>query len=637
MFAASVMRSARRAFSKSAARTALSDAVSALGRGEAFTAAHGLQQALVSLNAEAVKGEAVDTEECALRLAFGAVMQGQGRLSEANAEFVKVLEKQPKSVHALISLGHIAAMENRLLDARALLQEAFDRDPSSARARMALAAVTRRIASGDTPGGGQAPADAAAQAAADAEAWQLLSPQPTDAALPTSTQLRLEAMRAHVLQDAVDPGALAAAAAAARRRGLSVIDEKVGKTAKDACADTPLEPQEVATPPYGTPYGVFGLPDFPTVTLYSNQRGDGSQSKRSLDVVAPGPVPFVSAETDKVCYDVDAPEGGIVTEIMTLPATPIVGEQAVRLADARAPPGTDTLIPAGRLIPLRTQQWVSPLAGRPVQRGLPRELAPADAARLLQQAIHAVVLTGAGLSRAPPSNLRTRKELWMSLDRPERVGVWRTAPAAWVPLWELVEDFLASSGSPGLVPVPNAGHAALARLQRAGKLAACITQNTDHLHQAAGHAGPIIELHGTLERTVCASCGAQHGPARNFVGAGHPPFPPHCTACADGLLRPDVVLFGEHVPTLALQAAAEQAMLCDVMLVVGTAADVAPAADLPRLAARCGATVIEVKRTPSRLGDISHWQVSGRAEEVLPQIAHAVCRGLDGDKGTPHT
>jgi NAD-dependent deacetylase len=494
------------------------------------------------------------------------------------------------------------------------------------------------MASRNTRSGGQTPAEAAAQAAADAEAWQLLSPQATDAALPASTQLRLEAMRAHVLQDtAVDPEALAAAAAAARRRGLDVIDGKVGKPAEQACADTPLEPQQVATPPYGAPCGVFGLPDHATVTLYSYRQGGGSQPERPLDAVAPGPSTFLSAETDKVCFNVDAPESGILTEIMTLPATPIVGEEAVRLADARAPPGTDSMIQAGRLIPQRTQQWVSPLAGRPVQRSLPRNLTPADAARLLQQSTHAVALTGAGLSRASPSNLRTRKELWLSLDRPERVGVWRTAPAAWVPLWELVEDFLASSGSPGLIPMPNAGHAALARLQRAGKLAACVTQNTDNLHQAAGHAGPIIELHGTLERTACASCGAQHGPARNFVGTGHPPFPPRCTACGDGLLRPDVVLFGEHVPILALQAAAEQAMLCDVMLVVGTAADVAPAADLPRLAARCGATVIEVKRTPSRLRDISHWQVSGRAEEVLPQIAQAVCGGLDDDTCPPRT
>jgi len=393
---------------------------------------------------------------------------------------------------------------------------------------------------------------------------------------------------------------------------------------------------------------------------------------------------------------VEAPEAGILVEVMT--SVPVSGAQHIYAQlDKRAPPGTKSLLPLGRYIPARVTDWVAPggassstapapavaataatdgaaaasaatASAAPAPSSSEGHLATADeVAQALLASNHTVVLSGAGLSSAAPTNLRTRKELWRRFNRADRVGVWRTQPGDWVPLWELVEAFLGDAGHADLRPPPNAGHKALAALDRAGMLSAILTQNVDHTHQLAGHTVPILELHGTLERTVCATCGKVHGPARDYVRPGHAAFPPRCEGCtgvpavakddADnqrhgkrwwdpkptpeeaaaaaaaaaanappvpGILRPDVVLFGEQVKTLTLQAAAEQAMLADVMLVVGTAADVAPAADLPRLAARCGARIIEIKRTPSTLTDIAHWRVPQPAEEALPAIVRAM-------------
>ncbi|MCU0659725.1 MAG: tetratricopeptide repeat protein [Polyangiaceae bacterium] len=232
-----------------------------------------------------------------------------------------------------------------------------------------------------------------------------------------------------------------------------------------------------------------------------------------------------------------------------------------------------------------------------------------------------VALTGAGISAG--SGLATRKELWQRYPRDEAVSIWKfhENPAM---LWGVVSDFLGSGGQEA-----NEAHRALARLPG---LRGIITQNVDGLHQRAhrevhGEEAPypIVEFHGTLGRTMCHGCGQGTGKSSQQQLGGA--LPPRCEACG-GVVRPDVVLFGEPVGPPVQRAALELVRSCEVLLVVGCAMDVAPASELPRVARGHGARVIEFKRTPSRLGrtlDTLLWP--GSAVSSLPELERALTRG----------
>lgn len=234
-------------------------------------------------------------------------------------------------------------------------------------------------------------------------------------------------------------------------------------------------------------------------------------------------------------------------------------------------------------------------------RELPPRREPGERPRI-------VALTGAGISRS--SGLATRKELWQQHSRDDAVGVWRFHDQP-EPLWRVIAGFLGEHEAR-----PSPAHLALARLPG---LVAVLTQNVDGLHQAAAHevgvAHPILELHGTLARSRCHACGRANESARTLLGRAE--LVPRC-ACG-GALRPDVVLFGEPVPAALLEQAVQYVQTCELLLVVGCAMDVAPAADLPRLARAAGARVIEIKRNPSRITAALATELRrGPADEHLP-------------------
>lgn len=248
---------------------------------------------------------------------------------------------------------------------------------------------------------------------------------------------------------------------------------------------------------------------------------------------------------------------------------------------------------------------------------------PSEAARLLAGARSILALTGSGISVG--SGLATRKELWTRWDRDAAVSVFRFREAPQI-LWEVIADFLGEGDHH-----PAAGHLALAECPG---LLGIVTQNVDGLHQEAHqrvHGGrvpmpPVIELHGTLLETRCHACDARPGrTAASYLEAGAP-RPPRCEHC-DGPLRPDVVLFGERVAPERMQRALELVRRCDALLVVGTAMDVAPASELPRLARANGVPVVEVKRTPSRLSrTLDTVLVPGEADTVLPELISTLRR-----------
>ena len=171
---------------------------------------------------------------------------------------------------------------------------------------------------------------------------------------------------------------------------------------------------------------------------------------------------------------------------------------------------------------------------------------------------------------------------------------------------------------------PAPAHESLAELDRMGVLRAVVTQNVDGLHQAAGSAR-VIEFHGNASELICLECGKRYA-ALDRVAAG---IPPRCGCGA--ILKPDVVLFGEPIPWRAQEEADEEVGRCRVLLVIGTSAQVAPACELPRIAKRNGAVVIEINPEETPLTrTVTDLPIPGDAHLVLPRLVEVV-RSLGGN------
>jgi len=160
---------------------------------------------------------------------------------------------------------------------------------------------------------------------------------------------------------------------------------------------------------------------------------------------------------------------------------------------------------------------------------------------------------------------------------------------------------------------PNAAHEALAAWQDRFPSFTLVTQNVDGLHSKAG-SRDVLELHGNIGRGRCTRCGA-----REALEMPLATIPPPCSACGADL-RPDVVLFGERLPFGVFEAAREAAERADLIFVVGTSAVVYPAAELPEIARRNGAHVVEINPEPSGIGGAHAVVVAGKAGETLPLI-----------------
>ena len=143
---------------------------------------------------------------------------------------------------------------------------------------------------------------------------------------------------------------------------------------------------------------------------------------------------------------------------------------------------------------------------------------------------------------------------------------------------------------PALLAKPNPAHQALARLERAGKLTGVVTQNIDGLHQAAG-SRRVFELHGSVHRNFCLRCGRRYDAVFVAQGAGLP----RC-ACG-GLVRPDVVLYGEALDEDTVRGALNALMRADLLIVGGTSLAVYPAAAY--LDAFRGDALVVINRDPT--------------------------------------
>ncbi|MEU4381354.1 SIR2 family NAD-dependent protein deacylase [Micromonospora echinofusca] len=269
-----------------------------------------------------------------------------------------------------------------------------------------------------------------------------------------------------------------------------------------------------------------------------------------------------------------------------------------------------------------------------------------EAAALLAQARHVVVFTGAGISAESgvPTFRDALTGLWRSFDarRLATPEAFRDDPAL---VWGWYEWRRATVGRAR----PNAGHVAVAAIEARAPHAVVVTQNVDDLHERAGSVAPI-HLHGSLSAPRCSACARPaplpaepplpdgtslpaeapplSGGAPDGHGDGRRVAPPRCTHCA-GPVRPGVVWFGEALPSAALEAAVEAASACDLLLTVGTSGLVYPAAEIPRVAARFGAPVVQVNPEETPLDAVADVNLRGPAAQVLPALVRAAWGAAD--------
>lgn len=244
-----------------------------------------------------------------------------------------------------------------------------------------------------------------------------------------------------------------------------------------------------------------------------------------------------------------------------------------------------------------------------------------DCANYLLPAKQIVVLTGAGVSKE--SGIPTFRDalggLWTQYDPTELA-----TPQAFRENPKLVWDFYEYRRELMRPAEPNPGHYALAALQKRFPTLRIITQNVDDLHERAGSTD-VIRLHGNIARNKC-SANCQGNPTLvdvSQISRDKTSGPPPCPHCGQPI-RPDVVWFGEMLPSDQLERAAELLQIADVMLVVGTSGMVSPSAEMPGLVRDNGGVVIEVNPDTSMISRIATLKLEGPSGVMLPQVVAAL-------------
>lgn len=233
---------------------------------------------------------------------------------------------------------------------------------------------------------------------------------------------------------------------------------------------------------------------------------------------------------------------------------------------------------------------------------------------------HGVAFTGAGVSTASGiPDFRSEGGVWDRFDQRDfHYRRFLAEPGAyWADRLEMREELYE-----GVAVEPNPAHEAIATLESEGHVEAVITQNVDGLHAAAGSEN-VIRLHGTSDRVSCQDCGERYPADRATEWAEAGELPPRCPAC-DGVLKPDTVLFGEQLPAGALQSARRHARDADVFVAAGSSLTVEPAASLPAIGKRNGATLAIVNLESTGLTGRADYDIRADVTEALPALVDAI-------------
>ncbi len=233
---------------------------------------------------------------------------------------------------------------------------------------------------------------------------------------------------------------------------------------------------------------------------------------------------------------------------------------------------------------------------------------------LVRSASSAVAFTGAGIStesgipdfRSPGGVWSRHRMIYFD----EFVESREARAIYWKQRVELYRDMADAE--------PNEGHRALVEWERRGHLAAVITQNIDGLHQIAG-SRRVIELHGTARVVACIGCGREWTPEEVHARVAQGDEAPDCDDCGKPL-KSRTISFGQPMPPVPMQEAAQLCRHADLMLAIGSSLVVEPAASFPRMAKEHGATLVIINKTETPLDCL--------ADLVIREPIGAVLRGI---------
>jgi len=240
-----------------------------------------------------------------------------------------------------------------------------------------------------------------------------------------------------------------------------------------------------------------------------------------------------------------------------------------------------------------------------------------NVADLIVRSNKIVVFTGAGVStESGIPDFRSPGGIWSKFD-PEDFTIQKfvSDPESRRKQWEfLVNDGLFTNAQ------PNQAHIAVAELEKLGKLDSVITQNIDNLHQKAGNSPEkVFELHGNMNWVKCLNCNKKYSMEHIRKRLQKGEEIPDCENC-NGMLKPDVVLFGEALPQDVMANAINHARNCDLFIVIGSSLIVSPASYIPAYAAEAGAKLVIINMTTTTYDHVATEIISEKAGIVMQRI-----------------
>ena len=248
-------------------------------------------------------------------------------------------------------------------------------------------------------------------------------------------------------------------------------------------------------------------------------------------------------------------------------------------------------------------------------------------AELIVNAQRVVVFTGAGVStESGVPDFRSPGGIWERFDpadftyqklmsSPESRGKW----------WRIFRERGLTTEAE-----PNQAHLAIAELDKLGKLDCVITQNVDNLHQKAGLPDDkVFELHGNVRWVVCLSCGKRYPLEQIRARLDEGEEIPACESC-QGMLKPNIVLFGEMLPEKVFEEAARRSRKADLFIVIGSTLIVYPAADMPIYAVDSGAKLVIINLSPTPMDNQAAVLIRAKAGEVMSRVIQRVRERVGG-------
>jgi len=231
-----------------------------------------------------------------------------------------------------------------------------------------------------------------------------------------------------------------------------------------------------------------------------------------------------------------------------------------------------------------------------------------EVAKEIKNSKFCIALTGAGIStESGIPDFRGKNGIWSKYDINE-YGTIESFIKNPSKIWKFFEEMIDGFKN----AKPNIAHIALAEMEKEGIVKAIITQNVDNLHAKAGSKN-IIEFHGNFSKLKCIKCGRKFDMEEEMRICG-----------CGGLVKPDMIMFGEEIPKDAIEKSFELAEKCDLILVIGTSCSVYPAAYIPVIAKRNGAKIVEINVEDTEITHLADYVLRGKCSEIISKILEEI-------------